>query len=282
MSNITKYTGLDLALLDEADQKVQEIAGGDFETLEVGENVFRFLPAASGPPIRVTAMHYIDAVPGLDKMVVFACPRVELKQPCVACAKADELGKTGNPLDRERAYRISAQLRVYANVVNRKRPGAPKVLAFGKQIWEQLKSVRRNPRVGGDFMDPGPGGFDVVILREGTGKNDTRYTVAPDRANSPLAATDEEIGFLIDATKDLDSLIKAEPTDELLAAWGRSMAMPVRSASHGALPPRAAPTLQHGGVGVGLADKMRASAAARAPAASAVIDAEAVSNDDFD
>lgn len=296
MSNIVKYAGLTVEALDQADQQVDAIAGGDFESIEVGENVFRFLPVpeGKGQAIRVTAMHYIDAIPGMNRIIVFACPRVELKAPCIACAKSEELMKTGNPLDRERAYRISAQLRVYANVINRKKPEAgPRVLAFGKMIWEALKAIRKNPRMGGDFTDPSQNGFDIVIMREGTGMNDTRYTCTPDRNNSPLAATPEEINYILEQTKDLNQFVNPTPAEELLLAWGATRG---QLAGHGAMPSSVgqqvgrqaapAPALQQGTVGAGIMDRARAAAqdavgtrAPAAPARSAVQDAEL--DDDF-
>jgi hypothetical protein len=221
MSNIIQYKGLTLETLQHVDERVDSIAGNEFEEIAVGENVFRFLPVVTGDPVRVTAVHYIDSVPGLEKMVVFACPRVELKQPCIACQKSEELAKTGNPIDRERAYRISAGLRCYANVVNRKRTdNSVKVLAFGKGIWDALKAIRQNARMGGDYTDPTENGFDIIITREGTGKNDTKYAVAADRQSSALAPTVEQINEIIMSTKNLDAFVDPTPSPELLLAWG--------------------------------------------------------------
>lgn len=288
MSNIVKYAGLDLSVVDQVDERVQTIAGGDYEQIEVGENVYRILPALPGrQPIRVTAMHYVDQVPGLEKMVVFACPRVELKEPCPACARAEQLSRTGNPVDRERAQRLQPQLRVYVNVLNRKRPDAgPRVLSFGKQIWEQLKAIRRNPRTGGDYTNPTDQGFDIVILREGTGKNDTRYTVSVDRNNSPLADTPEAINAIIEATKDLDSFVNTQVSDQLLSAWGVSLrgGMDAGRAAAAALPPPP-PAIGTFGASVMRPREVSAPAApapaprSTAPAASAVRDAEF--DDDF-
>lgn len=262
-TNIVKYQGLDLATVDAVGQQVDAISGGNYETIEVGENVYRFLPVPDGQsPIRVTAMHYIDAIPGLDgKTIVFACPRVELKTTCAACAKSEELMKTGNPVDRERAWRISAGLRVYANVINRKKPeNGPRVLSFGKQIWTQLQQIRKNPRMGGDFTDPSSNGFDIIITREGTGKNDTKYTVAADRQNSPLAASDEEINNLILATKNLEQEVNPSLPEELLLAWGVSARQPAGSLVAGA---RAAAQAAVGTVGAGV---MRGRSQAQVPA----------------
>jgi len=57
-------------------------------------------------------------------------------------------------------------------------------LAFGKMIHEALIKLRKNPDWGGDFCHPVKG-FDVVIERSGTTKNDTEYEVTP-KKTSPL------------------------------------------------------------------------------------------------
>lgn len=290
--NLIQYQGLSLEDVDAIDEKVQEIAAGDFEQIEVGENVFRIVPTPPPlKPIRVTAMHYVDAVPGLDKMVVFACPRVELRDHCIACAESDRLMKTGNPLDRERAFRISAGVRVYLNVINRKKPDrGVRVLAIGKQVWEQIKTIRKNARAGGDYTDPTANGFDIIIMREGTGKNDTKYSVSADRNNSPLADSVEQINMLIQSTKDLEQYVNPTPSEELMLAWGQPLRQQVgaRAGSVAALPSggsvvagaRAAAQQHVGTVGANVMRPRQAPA----PAPSAVVDAQVVDvdNDNFD
>lgn len=222
MSNIVSYGSYDIDAAKDIQKKVEAISGGNFLKLGVGDTVVRILPPTAGrnSPFRVTAVHYIDAVPGLQKMVVFTCPRVELKEPCIACEKAQQLQNSKSPIDRERAWKIGAQLKIYANVVDRDNPDAGvKILSFGKTIHEQLKKIRKNPRLGGDFTDPTKGGFDIVINREGTGQRDTKYVVSAARENSPLSTDVEEINGWIGGQHDLEKLIRVEAPDELLAAW---------------------------------------------------------------
>lgn len=224
-TNITRWGGFSTDALDKLDEQIQDIAGNVYLDLEPGENIVRFLPPIMGreSPFRVTAQHYIDAIPGFDRMFVFACPRVELKQPCLACQKCEELNKTGNPVDRERAFKMSAGLRVFANVIDRKHPDrGVKVLGFGKMIWEQLKTIRKNARLGGDFTDPSAGGFDIIITREGEGRS-TKYQCAADRTSSPLAPTDEEIEAILGMGHDLDALVNPAIPEELIGVWGRDI-----------------------------------------------------------
>lgn len=221
--SIVRYGTFDDTTFDQQAAQIDDLGGSIYIKAEVGENVFRFLPPPLGrnTPIRVTAMHYVDAVPGLQKTLVFACPRHELKQPCIVCAKADELVRSPNPVDRERGKRFAANLRVYACVVNRHSPEpVVKVYAFGKQVFDQLKAIRKSPRLGGDFTNPSETGFDIVIIRVGTGQNDTKYTVSADRSPSPLHPDPAFAQLLIDNQPDLDSLVEPIIPDALILAWG--------------------------------------------------------------
>lgn len=232
MSNIVKYAEFSIEAANAIDQRVDDIGGSIYFDPVIGDNVLRFLPGSPGSqPFRVTAQHYIDALPGLDRMIVFACPRVELKQPCLACSKAEELMRTGNPLDREAARRMGASVRVFSNVVNRANPDAgPRVYGFGKMVWDQLKVIRSNARLGGDFTIPTAAGFDIILNKEGDGRK-TKYGVSADRNNSPLAPTEQEIDAILLATHNLDALVDPVPPEELFAAWGQSMRGQVSAAA---------------------------------------------------
>jgi hypothetical protein len=199
---------------------VDATSSGLIDKIEVGENVFRILPPSlscgRNSPFRITAMHFIKGVPGTDKQLVFACPKTELKEPCPACQEADRLARSQAKADRERAFEISAGLRVYACVINRAKPEAGvRVISFGKQIYDQLKTIRKSPRLGGDFTNPFANGFDIIINREGTSQNDTKYKVAADRQASALAATDAEMQEIIDSQPNLEQFIDTNVPDEL-------------------------------------------------------------------
>jgi hypothetical protein len=59
------------------------------------------------------------------------------------------------------------------------------VFGFGKMIHEALVKIRSDEDAGGDFCNPDTG-FDIIIDRKGTGKNDTEYTVMAARKQSKL------------------------------------------------------------------------------------------------
>lgn len=223
MTSMVRYGNFSIDTMNKQSAVADALGGADFLKLVEGANVLRFLPPLEGQdsPFRITAMHYIDAVPGLpNKKLVFACPQHELKQACPACQRAAELSRSLNPIDREQGKKFAAGLRIYANVIDRNNPDAgPRVLAFGKQIWDQLKSILNNPRSGGNFLDPTEKGFDIVINRKGTGQFDTEYTCLPDRNNSPLHVDDAIAQEIIDMQHDLESHVTPIVPEELVAAW---------------------------------------------------------------
>ncbi len=216
MTGIVRYSGFDVEDLNALDEVVDDLAGSAFMDLEQGENVVRILPGLNGAsPFRVTAMHYVDAVPGLDKTLAFACPRHELKEACPVCAESARLQQSANPLDRERGKKLEANLRVYCNVINRLRPKSGiKVLGFGKSVWTALKEIRKNPRLGGDFTNPTESGFDIVIVKEGSGMK-TKYHVSAARDSQPLADTPDEINLILSSQEPLEKHVNPQLPDEL-------------------------------------------------------------------
>ena len=169
------------------DSEAVDSGGGKAEYFKpkVGKSVVRFLPAmGGGKAMVVTYQHYIEQ-PGRER-VVFACPKAMAKLPCPACAKVDKLNASKNPADRETAYGLKPKLRVYANVIERAAvEKGPQVWGFGKTVYEQLRSLRDDPDVG-DFFRPDASGFDIIVERKGTTKNDTEYHVRPSTKNVAL------------------------------------------------------------------------------------------------
>lgn len=225
MSNIQQYQGFSEEAAAQDLAEAQAMSGSIYMDLEQGENVVRFLPVAPGmrSPYRKTSMHYIE-IPGHDRKFVFACPRVELKQPCLACAKERELARSPNAADRESASQVGSSLRVLANVINRKIPDSPPmVLGFGKMILNALTEIRKSSRLGGDFTNPGPDGFDIIIIKTGEGLG-TRYSVSADRSPSPLAATQEEIDAICGMRHDLEACVVPAIPEALQQAWAATAA----------------------------------------------------------
>lgn len=245
---IVRYAEYSAEEFEKDVDRANQIGGSSLMDLKQGENVVRFVPSATPgkTPMRSTGMHYVDAIPGLDRVVVFACPKKELGQPCPVCDMGSQMQRSANPIDRERGERIASKLTLYANVIDRSAPADDpnyglRVLRFGKQILEQLKTIRRSTRTGGDFFDPGPNGFDIVITREGEMKS-TKYKVIPDRNNSPMFQEVELVQAVIDNAYDLDSFVTPVVPEEVLrvleanagqarSAAAQPRALPARAAS---------------------------------------------------
>lgn len=255
-SNLVEYDPLDVNLVDDLDDEIKASGSSEFMKLEVGSNVVRFLPAkASGKPaFKLIHEHFIE-VPGRDKNVRFACARQMLKgkERCPACEAADNFKRGGNPVDRDRAKDYYPQAKFYANVLNRNdEASGPKILAFGKKIWDQLKTIIKDPREGGDVTNPTNKGFDIIIERAGTGKNDTKYTVRPARSDSPLADDPAEAQAIIEKSYDLDYYAAVPLFNDLVAMMagdggGRRAALPsggTQSAGRGSRAPASTPPAQ--------------------------------------
>src|SRR3990167_1550365 len=181
MGNLQKYESFTpetaSAMLDDME--------GDNEYLKLreGVTVLRFLPAPAGQKVMQKVFtHYVN-LPGMERGTSFACPRLNgARRPCPVCAKVAELKESGHRADTDLAGQLEARARIFTNVIDRQHPErGPKVFAFGKQIGERLAQIGTNPRTGGDWADPGPRGFDVVITRKGMGRFDTEYVVEADR-----------------------------------------------------------------------------------------------------
>lgn len=211
MSNLVKYGSYELEEADREESDNQN-TGAEFIKLEVGRNIVRILPPPLGKksPFRVVWTHYFTP-PGSQTSVSFACPAREAQKPCPMCDTADRLKSSGNPADHERAKAFFARRRVYANAINRNSPEAGvQILGFGKGIHDDLIALRKNPDWGGDFTHPETG-FDIVIERKGTTKNDTEYKVYP-KKQSPLGNLE-----WLENQPDLDKLSKVLTPEQIKA-----------------------------------------------------------------
>jgi hypothetical protein len=182
-ATLAKYGGWDL---EQTKKDRKEMSSGEFLKLEAGKNVVRFLPPLPGREAYVKTFQHFIRTPGSTAPVVFNCPLKMAKEPCPACAQSQKL-MGGGKADRERAFELAPKLRVFASVIDRKNPDdGPRILAFGKMVFEGLGGILADGEDGMDFSEPGPEGRDIIIEREGTGKTDTRYKVRLSVKESPL------------------------------------------------------------------------------------------------
>lgn len=217
MSNLIPFGSYDEEAAKEEEEDLQKGGSADFFKPKEGRNILRFLPPRRGAksPFVKVYQHYIK-VPHQDRPVVFACPRYFNKpEPCIACAKAEQLHKSGKRADKNRASDIWPSRRVFANVINREEPEkGPLVYAFGKTVHEQLVDIRQDD---GDFTNPYQG-FDIKIRRSGTGKTDTKYKVTASRKATPLSEDEQEALAWFENQHDLTKFAKVMTQEEIRAA----------------------------------------------------------------
>lgn len=245
MSNLTKYNPYTEEAASEEEQELAK-SGGDFLKPGVGENVYRFLPpiGEQRSPFVLVHQHFVE-LPGMSKPVSFNCPRVMAHRACIVCQKIDKLKASGNKVDYDLAGQLFPSLRIYSNVIDRSRPEmGPQKLGYGKKIHEQLVKIRKSKN-GGDFTDPTDKGFDIIVERQGTGKNDTKYQVWADRENSSLgdmAWIDQQANlFMYSRVPEDDEIIRMleQAGGNLIAA--RSQADDVRGGPRGRSAPQQPP-----------------------------------------
>lgn len=217
MGNL-KYGKFDAETAAEEKDDSEAAGGADMFKLVVGRNILRILPPPVNQrsPFKIVHQHFIE-LPGNRKS--FICARLEAKKPCAICKKIDQLRASPSKADRDAADDMFARRRIFVNVIDRKNPDkGPMVMAVGKQVHEQLLGLR-DDETGGDYCDPEEG-YDVVITRTGTGKNDTKYTVALMRKPSPLAGTKDDPDYdkmqeWIDTQNDLQKFARLPDQQEV-------------------------------------------------------------------
>lgn len=180
MGQIVKYGSFDL---EECDRQLNEMSTGDFFKVAEGQTQVRVLPPKPGKttPILVVNQHRIP-IDAEGKVAIFKCPGVG----CPACAAFEVHRKSRDAIQRDMAYEVfRPRLRAYINIIDRAaEEKGPQVWNAGKTVVEQILKIRKmNKKI--DLTNPEKG-FDLIIDRVGTGKNDTKYTIQADRENSAL------------------------------------------------------------------------------------------------
>ena len=213
MSNIQTWSGFSVDEAKEEEKLLAEMGKGKFHKLVDGKNRLRFLPAKIGQKTFIKTHQHFVKVGDQEGVLAFNCPRRMANQPCVVCTDAEYLGATGSSTDYELAGKLFAQFRVFANVIDREHPEAgPVTFAFGKKIYEALVKLRADEQDGGDFTDP-EGGFDIIIVKSGTGLQTKYETRASLKGSTPLGDM-----TWIDVQPDISRYVRVPTPEELDAA----------------------------------------------------------------
>jgi hypothetical protein len=204
-----------------AQEQEEAVAPSDFMKLTEGRNVVRILPPKSGEnsPFKIVRQHFVK-MPGSQNPAVFVCPRHHGGERCPACEESARYRATGLKVDRDKAWELSPKLRVFMNVIDRKDEAAgPKLLGVGKTIFDELTALRQDEDAGGDYTHPTEG-FDVIIERTGTGKNDTEYATRLARNASPIAKDHRNIEVWYESMSDLKQQAVVRPYADLIEDLG--------------------------------------------------------------
>lgn len=193
---------------DKLQKKLAEIGSGDFFKPKEGKNTVRILPPWSkeGVWYKETVMHYGFKTEG-GKEKGFACLKM-FDKDCPICDKVESLKQEGAE-GKELADRIRPRMKYYANVLDYK-TGKVMIWGFSAKTLGTLLSYSADQDYG-DISHPEKG-FDVIIERTGTGKNDTRYDI---RCRPKPSALPDDIDWA-EQMNDLDTEVAEEPDEDKL------------------------------------------------------------------
>jgi hypothetical protein len=217
MGDLVKYGSFDL---DEVESAEKDLArrSGNYLKLPEGRTVLRVVAPKSGTKALISVKQHHIVLPNQTR-AIFNCPQQMLSLPCPACQQGNRMGSTGRQADKEKARKFWPKLRVFANVIDRSNPEAGvQVLGFGRTIYEQLLSIRKETGV--DFTNP-ESGHDIIIVRKGMSETDTDYKVM-------LSPKPSALGNLewIDMQGDLTKQAEVLSYDAIMAKLGNGPADP--------------------------------------------------------
>jgi len=241
------YLDYDLDVAAEAAEQAKETAAAEasvFFTVSQGENVVRILPppmawqqwfadnGAKPEPFFVLWKHFYERPDDPGQYVSVPCPRKMKGEPCPICAEAARLKASQDALDQELAKDMEAKHRVLMNVINRDHEAAGPLIYEvsypygkwkGKSQYEKIRGLMVG-RARRNLVTPGPNGFDLIITKEGSGRQGTSYAFQADIRPTPLAEDPQVALAWINGQHDLREYVKV-PTPAQMAAILRGDAM---------------------------------------------------------
>lgn len=237
---------IDKAKKKAAEEAARAAAFGNFGPMKFwkpakpGKYNLRFMPPWTDEGVnayqwwREIWMHW-GIGPDDDSKKNVVCPK---KTPpgegeCPICDEVERLKATGDPADLELSKEMRARVRIQANIIDLKDPkwtqddideligggteednlpevDSPKiqVYGFGSTIFKELLDYF-NDEI--DFTDLEEG-YDVILVREGTTKNNTKYRVRLVKAASQAPVPDDDPSL-----HNLDAIHKVLSTPEIVA-----------------------------------------------------------------
>jgi len=205
---------------DKLQKKLESIGSGTYFKPKQGPNKIRILPPWSKEGIwyKEATLHY-----GLhdenDKERAYPCLKM-FGERCPICDKREELLE-GDGEDKKVADRLRPRTKFYANILDLK-TNKVMIWGFSQKILGTLLSYESDPdHCDNKLTDPDEG-FNVVVEREGTTKNDTRYQVRVKPKPSAIEAEDWEDHLFNLDTEVIEEMSKDDLEDVLTANFGSS------------------------------------------------------------
>jgi len=121
----------------------------------------------------------------------FICPNKTADGECLFCVVSGALGKLGRSDDdaKELSRELRSREEFFVNAVRMDREEDKKkgvrILQIVQGVYETMMKIFKDKDAGGDFSHPDTG-FNLVIERKGTERDDTEYTCLPARAASVI------------------------------------------------------------------------------------------------
>jgi hypothetical protein len=202
-----------------------------------GENVLRILPPPMAwsswyqeqnkkpDPFFILWKHFYERPDDPGQYISVPCPKKNAGKPCPICDEVAKLKGSQDPLDRELADDMEAKHRFLVNVINRDNEDAGALIYEGsypfrrwkgKSAYEKIRALMVG-RARVNLVTPGPTGYDLIIKKEGKGRQGTSYTFQSDRDPSPLNADPALAMTWINDQHDLREYV-ALPTPNQMAA----------------------------------------------------------------
>jgi hypothetical protein len=235
-------------------------------------------------PFFMVWKHFFERPEKPGAWVSTPCPNKMGGGVCPLCQQAARLRATGDSVDDELGWDMTAKHKALVNVLDREKPGlgplvweisSPMGRWKGRTMYEKIRGLMTG-RNAANIVTPTDGGFDVIVTKTGQGRTGTSYTVQADRNTSPLSESHEEALGWINNQHDLRRFV-IPPTPEQMAAIVDGKAMGPRSTVTQAGPGST------GGGGGRAPSRARGALAASPPTetASDYVEAEVVDEDDL-
>jgi len=179
---------------------------------EDGEQTIRIVPTPDGDPFREYWFHY-----NLGKNPGFLSPKKNFGEDDPLNDFIRQLYKDGSDESIKMAKNLSARQRFFTPVLVRgEEDQGVRLWGFGKTAYRELLNLVLNPEYG-DITDTDEGTDLTLNYGKPPGAQFPQTTITPRRKSSPLSASEEQIGQLLDQIPDFGSVFDRKTPQQVQA-----------------------------------------------------------------